>query len=112
MGNFVAVIEPSEKYLAIIDGEVALKPVITTEQLVVANISGPQGPAGPGDKNYVHDQMVASTTWTINHSLGKFPSVMIVNSAGEVVEGFIQHVDNTQAVVTFTSAFAGKAYLN
>jgi len=59
-----------------------------------------------------HVQSVASNTWTVNHSLEKFPSVSIVDSAGDTVEGSVKHINSNSLTITFSAAFAGKAYLN
>ena len=67
---------------------------------------------GGGDKTYVHDQISSSQTWTINHNLGKYPSVMIINSAGTVAMGDITYVNENQIIVTFSATFSGKAYCN
>ena len=61
---------------------------------------------------YVHDQIAASKQWFVNHNLGKYPSVTIVDSAGSVVMGDIEYVDNLNVTITFTAEFSGKAYLN
>ncbi len=65
----------------------------------------------PSASRHVHTQGTASTTWTINHSLGGYPSVMVVDSAKTVVYGEINYVSTTQVVVNFSSAFSGYAYL-
>lgn len=97
--------------------------------VTVVNVSGPQGPAGAAgatgatgptgpqgpaglDLHYAHEQSVASAMWTVNHSLGKFPSVTVVDSSGREVEGDVSHTNVNQTVLTFGAAFAGKAYLN
>ena len=64
------------------------------------------------DKNYVHDQIASSKTWTINHNLNKYPSVMVVNSAGTVALGEITYTSLNQVVITFSAQFSGKAFLN
>lgn len=64
------------------------------------------------DANYLHEQAIASDTWTINHLLGKYPSVTIVDSAGDEVEGNVNHISTNQVVVTFSAAFSGRAFLN
>ena len=84
--------------------------------------SGPQGPAGPtgatgaaGDSGpnttVVHDQSSASATWTITHNQGRYPSVDIIDSAGNHVIGDIKHNSINQLVATFDNAFAGKAII-
>ena len=81
--------------------------------------AGPQGPAGPtgadgaagGNTTVVHDQASASATWTITHNQGRYPSIDIIDSAGNHVIGDIKHNSVNQAVATFDNAFAGKAII-
>lgn len=67
---------------------------------------------GSGDLYFHFQQVSPSAEWTILHSLGKFPSVMVVDSAGTVVEGAVEYVDADSLKVHFASAFGGDAYLN
>ena len=62
--------------------------------------------------NYAHDQPLASSTWTIVHNMGKNPSVSVVDSSGDEVEGEVNYVSSNQLTISFTAAFSGKAYLN
>lgn len=73
---------------------------------------GSQGPAGAGADTYTHQQLIPATVWTIVHNLGKYPSVTVIDSAGTEVEGDVQFTDTNTIVITFSSAFAGKASLN
>lgn len=81
-------------------------------------IQGPAGPPGSGgggggsDAHYVHNQLVASSSWSIVHGLNKKPSVTIVDSGDTVVVGDVDYTDNNSLVVTFAAPFGGKAYLN
>ncbi len=61
---------------------------------------------------YIHTQGTASNTWTINHNLEKYPSVMVVDSAGSVVIGDVNYQTINQIIVYFSGTFSGKAYLN
>jgi len=65
----------------------------------------------PRASRHVHTQGTASSTWTINHDLGGYPSVMVVDSAKTVVFGEISYTSTSQVVVNFSSAFSGYAYL-
>lgn len=65
----------------------------------------------PAASRHVHTQGTPTTTWTINHALGGYPSVMVVDSAKTVVYGEINYVSTTQIVVNFSAAFSGYAYL-
>ena len=62
--------------------------------------------------SYVHDQQVASATWTVVHNLDKFPSVSIVDTAGDEVIGQVHFNNSNTVTITFTSAFSGKAFIN
>ncbi len=64
------------------------------------------------DKTYVHTQNSPDTTWVIYHNLGKFPSITVVDSAGDVVEGDISYIDDNTAMVLFSAPFGGKAFCN
>jgi hypothetical protein len=74
---------------------------------------GPQGPPGPSAPTlrFVFNQATPSSFWSINHSLGGFPAVVVVDSANTVVYGMIEYVDATQVTVTFSAPFSGKAFL-
>jgi hypothetical protein len=62
--------------------------------------------------NYIHDQQLSSITWNIVHNMGKFPSVTILDTAGDEVEGDVTHISINQLTITFSAAVAGKALLN
>lgn len=80
--------------------------------------AGPSGPAGPpgadgtGDATYLHVQLVPESVWVIDHSLAKEPSVTVIDSAGSQVEGEVTFPTLSRVVLTFSSAFAGRARLN
>lgn len=67
---------------------------------------------GESSTTYTHTQGIASQTWLIVHNMNKKPSITIVDSADSIVEGEVQYVDENRALVTFKSAFKGKAYCN
>lgn len=64
------------------------------------------------DFTFVHDQMIASDTWVIIHSLEGFPGVTVVDSAGSEVIGDVQYDSQDQVTVRFSAAFAGQAFLS
>jgi hypothetical protein len=67
--------------------------------------------ARPGN-TFVFTQGTPSASWTVTHNLNSYPSVSVVDSAGNVVEGAIQYLSSAALIVTFSSAFSGAAYLN
>lgn len=64
------------------------------------------------DKTYVHKQETASAKWIVEHNLGKYPAITVVDSAGSVVIGDYQYVDLNTVVLEFSAAFSGRAYFN
>lgn len=78
---------------------------------ITVNVSE-SGGGGGSDAHYMHSQDIASDTWTIAHFMGKYPSVTVVDSAGDECEGSVNHLSTTHTVVSFSAAFAGRAFLN
>lgn len=70
------------------------------------------GSSGAGDLNYTHIQGVADTIWNINHNLGKYPSVTVLDSALNEVVGDVQNIDTNNLRLTFSAIFSGTATLN
>jgi len=64
------------------------------------------------DRTYRHVQGVAATVWTITHNLACRPSVTVVDSAGTLVIGQVEYLDDNNVRLTFSAAFGGEAYLN
>lgn len=62
--------------------------------------------------SYTHSQGSDSSTWTIEHNLGFYPSVSVFMSSGDVVEGAIEHQDVNTLTITFSVAISGTAYLS
>ena len=65
-----------------------------------------------GTPTFEFDQGVPATTWNITHNLGKFPSITVIDTGNTVVTGEYNYTSNTNVILTFSAAFAGKAYLN
>ena len=73
-------------------------------------------PSDADDKTFEFEQVTPSTAWgnngVVTHNLAKFPSITVVDTAGTVVTGQYDYIDNNNVTLTFSAAFAGKAYLN
>jgi hypothetical protein len=72
-----------------------------------------QGPAGvngvSGVTGYQHTQTTLSNAWTINHKLGRKPSITVIYNDTSI-EGTPIHNSDDVAVVTFAIAISGSAY--
>jgi len=64
------------------------------------------------DKNFVFDQGVPSSQWTVNHGLNKYASATAVDTAGSIVVGQIDYIDLNNLTITFNASFSGSAYIN
>jgi hypothetical protein len=56
-------------------------------------------------------QSSAAATWTINHNLGFKPSVELLNSGSQEIDGDVVHTSANQVVVTFNVPVSGFARL-
>jgi len=65
-----------------------------------------------GATTFIHNQGGASTTWSVTHALGRFPSVTIVTDSNVVIIGDVTYNNKNQLTITLASADSGKAYLN
>jgi len=65
-----------------------------------------------GNKSgYTHTQHSAQTVWEIDHYMGTYPSVVVVDSVGEQVMGDIIFNTINRITITFSSAISGTAVL-
>jgi hypothetical protein len=65
-----------------------------------------------GAPTFVFTQGVPATVWNIQHNLGKFPSVSVINNNNIVINGEVTYIDNNNVQLNFSAGFSGKAYLN
>lgn len=61
---------------------------------------------------YIHEQGVASAVWTVQHNLNKYPSVSVVDSAGNEIISEVTYNDENSVTITMNGASKGYAYLN
>ena len=61
---------------------------------------------------FIFEQVIPAATWVVTHNLNKFPSVSVVDTANTSGFGAVEYNSANQLTVTFSGAFAGKAYLN
>lgn len=100
-------------------GEKEWKKLIKLSDLVSTQVvfgggggGNPPGPPGSGsDKNFV-EVFTNQSSVTVNHNLNKYPSVTVIDSADNEVEGDTHYVDLNTVELTFIGSFSGKATLN
>lgn len=61
---------------------------------------------------FVHQQGVPAAVWTVDHNMGKYPSVTVEDSLGEEVEGEVHYDTLNRVRIVFSAGFSGRAILN
>ena len=88
-------------------------PAPTTRPLYISDIGVIVAPVSAFlGATFTYVQTAASAFWIIQHNLGRYPAVSVVDSAGDEVEGSVIYVDSNQVTVAFSAPFSGNAYLN
>lgn len=72
--------------------------------------AGPDGPMGPAGSTYQHTQAIASDVWVVDHALGFRPSVSIFDASGAMVIARVQHTDQNQTLIYFSTGMTGFAH--
>ena len=76
-------------------------------------IKGDKGdPGDSGFIGYTHNQIQALATWTINHNLGKYPSIVLLTIGSVEFKGNIVHSSINQTIVYLVIPQAGIAQCN
>lgn len=60
---------------------------------------------------YVHAN-TSNNSWTVNHNLGKYPSVTVISKSGVEIFGELSFTDVNTIQLDFSEAVEGNAYLN
>jgi hypothetical protein len=60
---------------------------------------------------WVHEQVTAAATWTVEHHFGSMPAVQVVTGGTDVVEAQVTHPDSETTVIMFGTAVSGVAHL-
>ena len=83
----------------------------TPTKIVSRDTQGPQGPAG-GTTTTIINIVEPTLTWTLAHYLGRYPSVTVYDTAGDLLVLTPKYVDSNIIVLSFTVPTSGYAYLN
>ena len=114
----VSNVESVEQHIvAVTDSSTGLSMVEVVETTVtVVSEQGPPGAPGekgeagaPGGSTYVHNQLAPEAVWVIQHNMGRYCSVTVLDSAGSTVVGDVRFDSVNQVTITFSAAFAGVA---
>lgn len=63
------------------------------------------------DKNFVHNFTVSQSI-IVEHQLHKYPSVTVIDSAGDNVYGDVEYIDTNSIQVKFSAPFSGQIICN
>lgn len=69
-------------------------------------------PAASSDAHYNENIPTGLMAWSINHNLGKRPSVLTTDVDGNEFFGTIEHVDTNNLIVSYSTPVSGNIYLN
>ncbi|OWK37902.1 hypothetical protein [Fimbriiglobus ruber] len=97
-----------------LNGEITM--TVPGHQLILSDagltLDGQSLVAGSIGQTYVYNQVSPATTWTINHNLGNYQSVSVIDSGGTNVIGSYAWPNSNSTILTFFAPFSGTAYLN
>ena len=86
---------------------------ITVNEVLGKNgIDGAVGPTGPTGGVFTFVQAIPANPWAVNHALGYYPNVTVVDSSERIVIGDIQYIDINNLTILLCGAFCGKAHLS
>lgn len=109
----VAKIHDARAPLSVRQSVTPIKAVVSNTDVKVGGVAGVQGPRGiAGDSTLIVDLSPSAVSFPVAHSMGKFPSVDVVDSAGSLVDCAVAYVDNDNITISSSSPFSGTAYLN
>jgi hypothetical protein len=91
------------------NGSTVLVEVDSPSDVIQVGYTQPGGSIG--DKFYQQD-FRSTTTVTVTHNLGKYPSVAVVNTFKEQVEAEIDYIDTNNLTVKFNGANTGTVFCN
>jgi len=93
------------------DGIVA-EVVVADQSNYIANLNTDDVIPVTGDKNFVHNQVVASNSWTVTHNLQKKCAVSVTDSLGNEIVGKVHYDSINQVTIDFNKSITGYVYCN
>lgn len=71
-----------------------------------------KGATGSVGGVFIFAQSAPLTIWNVNHNLGFYPNVSVIDSSNRMVLTDINYIDNNNLQVMVANAFSGTAYLS
>ena len=112
--DMVVVTESDITVVAAAEPEVEVVVIDGTDQEVVfvGEVGLPGAKGDPGEDSHYTQDFTASSLVTVVHNLGKYPAVTVFDSAGDEVEGSVDHNNINSVTVAFSAPFSGKVICN
>jgi hypothetical protein len=95
-----------------VNGIVAEVNIADTNRFIANLSTDDTTPPTPGDKNFVLQQMVASTIWSVPHNLNKKCAVQVVDNSLDEIMGKVHWVNNNEVEIRFNKPKTGWVYCN
>jgi hypothetical protein len=67
---------------------------------------------GSGDAYYVHTQATPASIWEVTHNLGKYPAVVVLDSALNMFETDVDYITVNHLAILFPGPTSGTATMN
>jgi len=75
--------------------------------------TGDVGPSGTGDKTFTQAfGSIIANVLLVNHGLGKYPVVTVIDSANDEVDVGLEYLDTNNIRITASASFAGMVICN
>lgn len=115
-------VQETNQTIVIDEGETTQTINITEEAANILEV-GVQGPAGVNGADgvdgvdgsgdlYYEATLSGQTDITVTHNLGKYPSITVIDSAGDHIEGDYEYLTINSVRLLFSAGFSGKAIFN
>jgi hypothetical protein len=76
-----------------------------------ATTNGSSNAAPVNQVRFVYTQNAPANQWTINHNLGFFPNITVLDNQNRLLEVHIEYLNTNTARIVMNSACSGVAYL-
>lgn len=78
---------------------------------VFRDLASGGGGGGGGSVSFEYDQPSAAATWNVNHGLGGYPNVLVIDGSGQELIAEVHYPDDQTVVIIHGQPYSGTAYL-